>query len=110
MRSKTGSKFFDDSMRVEILWRNCDRRVRSTLAENTVEAGDTLASGILKILGIERSQVRCGAEMPGVYEHGVGAAERGAVSLWQSAGATRQNLVGLGEHGHRAACQGPHPS
>jgi len=40
------------------------------LAENTVETRDTLAVAILKILGIQRSEMRPGAEMPRVEEHG----------------------------------------
>jgi hypothetical protein len=39
-------------------------------AENTVESRDTLAARILKILGIERSEMRRGAGMPRVQEHG----------------------------------------
>jgi hypothetical protein len=39
-------------------------------AENTVESRDTLAAGILKILGIERSEMRRSAGMPRVQEHG----------------------------------------
>ncbi len=40
------------------------------LAENTVETRDTLAVATLKILGIQRSEMRRGAEMPRVEEHG----------------------------------------
>jgi len=38
--------------------------------ENIIETRDTLASGILKILGVQRSEVRRGAGMPRVQEHG----------------------------------------
>jgi len=48
------------------------------LAENTVETRDTLAAGILKILGIQRSKMRRGAEMPCVQEHGVEQAVQGS--------------------------------
>jgi len=41
------------------------------LAENTVETRDTLAAGILKILGIERSEMRRVPKCPRVQEHGV---------------------------------------
>jgi hypothetical protein len=40
-------------------------------AENTVETREALAAGILKILGIKRSEVRRSAGMPRVQEHGL---------------------------------------
>ncbi len=47
------------------------------LAENTVESRHTLAAGVLKILGIKRSKVRRGAEMPRMEMHGVEQAVQG---------------------------------
>jgi len=41
------------------------------LAEHTVETRDPLAAGILKILGIQGSEIRRRAEMSRVEEHGV---------------------------------------
>jgi hypothetical protein len=65
-------------------------------AEEVIEVGDTLTPGILKILGVERREIRSGAEVLGMLEHG---AEQGVKRLGQSLAKSRSNpkdLIGLG--------------
>jgi hypothetical protein len=40
-------------------------------AEKVVEKSHALAARILEVLGVERGEVRSGAEMLGVIEHGL---------------------------------------
>lgn len=66
-------------------------------AEKIVEQRDALAAGMLKIIGVERSKIRCDAEMFGMFEHHEKhGAERMGEPLTQGR-RNRKDLVRLGD-------------
>lgn len=76
------------------------------LAENTVETRDTLAAGILKILGIKGSKMRRGAEMPRVEKHGVEQTVQRRSKPLAERRRNAQNLLGLGDAAIAPQAQG----
>lgn len=68
---KVGSEFLDELGEGGDFVDELRPSRKEHLTENTVETREALASGILKILGIKRSEVRRSAGMPRVQEHGL---------------------------------------
>ncbi len=65
-------------------------------AEKIVEQRDALAAGMLKIIGVERSKIRCNAEMFGMFEHheqhGAERMSEPLAECWRN----RKDLIRLG--------------